>query len=157
MTQATLFLQCYQLPRASKHWCFTKDGDDYGYELARRHYSARNYRQQRQRLFVGPGRKLVLLSVDGMALFVWRDFICDIQPPQKGYNCAIFRNEGITLSSVLIREATEIVYERWGRSRCWTLINPSKIRSSNPGCCFIKAGWNRCGVSKTGKVILSLP
>jgi hypothetical protein len=154
MTPA-LIQQSEQLPQVSPHWHLTRDGDPYGYELMRRHYSARNYREQRQRLFVGPGRKLVLLSGDGKALFVWRDFICDIQPPQTGYNCAVFRNEGETLSSVLIFEAVNVVFNRWGHNRCWTLVNPGKVRSSNPGCCFLKAGWQRCGVSKTGKVILS--
>ncbi len=137
----------------SEHWYLTRDGDEYGYEMAQRHYSARKYREQRQRLFVGPGRKLVLLSGDGSALFVWRHFICDIQPRQDGYNCAIFRNEGGILSSLLIREAVNVVHDLWGRARCWTLVNARKVRSSNPGCCFIKAGWKRCGTSKTGKLI----
>ena len=122
--------------------------------MARRHYSARQYREPRQRLFVGPGRKLVLLSSDGNALFVWRRFIDGTVPPQHGHNCALFRNEGHVLSSTLIREAVQIVFDRWGPDRCWTFVNPLRIRSTNPGCCFIKAGWRRCGVSKTGKLIL---
>lgn len=151
----SLFPQSEQLPQVSAHWYRTRDGDPYGYDLMRRHYSSRNYRVQRQRLFVGPGRKLVLLSDDADALFVWRNFICDIQPPQDGYNCAVFRNEGETLSSLLISEAVNVVHELWGRERCWTLVNPTKIRSTNPGCCFLKAGWKRCGTSKTGKIILA--
>ena len=156
MITAALFPQSEQLPQVSEHWHLTRDGDSYGYDLARRHYSARNYRIQRQRLFVGPGRKLVLLSGDGLALFVWRHFIDDTQPPQVGHNCALFRNEGSTLSSNLIREAVAIVFDHWGRDRCYTLVNPAKIRSTNPGCCFLKAGWRKCGISKTGKVILEL-
>lgn len=152
----TLFPQSEQLPTVSENWCQTRDGDVYGYELARRHYSARNYREQRQRLFVGPGRKLVLLSKDGAALFVWRRFKDDIQPPQSGHSCALFRNEGQCRSSDLIREAVDVVFQRWGRDRCYTLINAQKIRSSNPGCCFKKAGWRQCGISKTGKIILEL-
>ena len=150
----SLFPQSEQLPRVSEHWCLSKDGDVYGYDLYRRHYSARNYLEQRQRLFVGPGRKLVLLAGDGDALFVWRQFICDIDPPQSGYNCAIFRNESTILSSLLIHEAVGVALTLWGRERCWTLVNPAKIRSTNPGYCFLKAGWQRCGVSRTGKVIL---
>lgn len=149
----SLFPQSEQLPLVSEHWCLTRDGDEYGYALAQRHYSARRYLEPRQRLFVGPGRKLVLLGVDGQALFVWRQFKCDIQPPQVGYNCSIFRNEGTALSSLLIREAVGVVFLLWGRARCWTLVNPFKVRSSNPGCCFQRAGWKRCGVSKTGKII----
>lgn len=150
----SLFPQSEQLPRASAHWCLTRDGDEYAYEISRRHYSTRHYREQRQRLMVGPGRKLVLLSADGKAIFCWRQFKCDIQPPQEGYNCSIFRNEGSVLSSLLVFEAVGVVFDRWGRNRCWTLVNPGKIRSTNPGYCFIVAGWRKCGVSKTGKVIL---
>lgn len=149
-----LIPQSEQLPAVSAHWCLTRDGDQYGYEMARRHYSARNYRNQRQRLFVGPGRKLVLLSNNSKALFVWRKFIDDIQPPQSGYNCAIFRNEGNVLSSILIREAVYVVFKLWSRDRCYTLVNPTKIKSKNPGCCFKKAGWHPCGISKNGKIIL---
>lgn len=154
MITAPLISQSQQLPQVSEHWFLTRDGDEYGYEMYQRHYSARRYRQQRQRLFVGPGRKLVLLTGDGSALFAWRDFMCDIQPLQEGWNCAIFRNEGATLSSLLIREAVNVVFVRWGHGRCWTLVNPSKIRSTNPGCCFLKAGWRKSGLCKTGKIIL---
>lgn len=152
----SLFAQSEQLPAVSEHWCLTKDGDPYCHAMAQRHYSARRYREQRQRLFVGPGFKLVLLSKDGSAVFVWRNFNDAIQPPQTGYNCAIFRNEGNVLSSQLINEAVDVVFAHWGRQRCYTLVNPSRIRSSNPGCCFKKAGWQRCGICKTGKIIFEL-
>jgi hypothetical protein len=152
----SLIPQAEQLPSVSTHWCLTRDGDAYGYELARRHYSARNYKTQRQRLFVGPGRKLVLLSKDGTSLFVWRAFKDDTQPPQAGWNCALFRNEGTELSSGLIKEAVEVVFKHWGRARCYTLVNAKKIRGTNPGCCFKKAGWRQCGQSKTGKLIFEL-
>jgi hypothetical protein len=152
----SLLPQSEMLPRVSEHWCLTKDGDPYCYEMARRHYSARHYRKQRRRLFVGPGRKLVLIAGDGKALFVWRKFIDGTQPAQTGHNCAIFRNEGAVLSSQLIREAVAVVYDRWGRARCYTLVNAHKIKNQNPGCCFIKAGWRRCGTSKGGLMILEL-
>lgn len=148
-----LIPQSEQLPSVSEHWCLTRDGDPYGYEMSRRHYSARNYLEQRQRLFVGPGRKLVLLSKDGQALFVWRTFKDDIQPPQTGYNCAIFRNEGTALSSLLITEAVDVAFRTWGVARCYTLVDPRKVKSSNPGYCFIRAGWRKCGVSKGKKLI----
>jgi hypothetical protein len=55
-------------------WVEVRDGDLSGYAIYRRHYSARRYRVQRQRLFVGPGYKLVLLTPAADALFVWRRF-----------------------------------------------------------------------------------
>ncbi len=156
MNQLTLIPQGEQLMAASEHWCLTRDGDPRGYELYQAHYARRNYLEQRQRLFAGPGRKLVLLSKDGAALFVWRLFKDAIQPPQAGFNCAVFRNEGTVRSSELIREAVEIVFMRWGRDRCYTLVDGRKVRSTNPGCCFKKAGWRRCGTSKGGKLIFCL-
>lgn len=154
MITPALIPQSEQLPRVSEHWCLTRDGDEFAYAMARQHYSARHYLNQRQRLFMGPGRKLVLISGDGSAIFGWRRFICDIEPAQDGHNCAIFRNTGPVLSSALIREAVSVVVEHWGSDRCWSLVNPERIRSKNPGYCFIRAGWKRCGISKTGKVIL---
>lgn len=152
----SLFLQSEQLQRVSDHWCLTRDGDPYAYDLTRRHYSTRRYRQPRMRQFVGPGRKLVLLSTDGKAVFVWRQFIDDALPKQTGYNCAVFRNEGEVQSSVLIREAVAIVLGRWGPGRCYTYVDARRIRSSNPGCCFKKAGWRCCGKTKGGKLIFEL-
>jgi hypothetical protein len=32
-------------------------------------------------------------------------------------------------------------------------VNPEKIRSVNPGCCFKKAGWKQCGITKGGILI----
>ncbi len=37
----------------------------------------------------------------------------------------------------------------------FTFVNPDKIRSINPGCCFIKAGWHREGMTKGGLMILA--
>jgi hypothetical protein len=27
-------------------------------------------------------------------------------------------------------------------------VDPSQVRSSNPGCCFKLAGWRQCGTTK---------
>jgi hypothetical protein len=98
----------------------------------------------------------VLLSSDARAVFAWRQFIDDTQPAQTGFNCSIFRNEGQTVSSQLIVEATDVVWSRWGNERCYTLIDASRIRSTNPGYCFLMAGWRRCGVTANGKIILEI-
>ena len=153
---AALFEQREMLPKVSRFWHLTRDGDPYVYEMARRHYSARNYLIQRQRLFMGPGRKIVLITGDGAAAFCWRLGLNDIQPPQEGWLCTMFRNEGHELSSSLIMDAVRYLWQREGPVRCWTLVDGGKVRSSNPGCCFKKAGWNAVGKSKTGKVILTL-
>jgi hypothetical protein len=93
------------------------------------------------------------MTPDSRAIFVWRRFIPD--DGQQGVNCAVFRNEGYpVLSSVLIREACELAWQRWPGERLYTYVNPRRIKSTNPGCCFKAAGWKRCGVSKGGLVIL---
>lgn len=137
------------LANQSEHWRESRDGDPIGFELYQRHYSAHRYAgPPRQALFVGPGEKLVLISHDDQALFVWRRFID--RSGQSGVNCAVFRNEGKTLSSVLVLAAEQFAWARWPGQRLYTYVNAGRIRSSNPGCCFKKAGWKVCGTTKGG-------
>ncbi len=135
-----------------KHWSRVKDGHVGAFHLFQRHYSAKN-RTPKIRQFVGPGEKEVLLARNGKALFAWRkeNYRKD---GQRGINCSIFRNESQTLSSELIREAMEVAWERWPGERLFTFVDPGRIRSSNPGCCFLKANWRRCGKSRRGLLIL---
>lgn len=134
-------------------WIAVPDGDARARAIYLRHYSARHYRDGRRRgLFVGPGGKMVLLTPECDALFVWRRFIND--DGQQGVNCAVFRNEGPRLSSDLIREACELAWVRWSGERLYTYVAPRKIRSTNPGYCFLMAGWTVCGQTKGGLVIL---
>jgi hypothetical protein len=135
-------------------WFSVKDGDAMARGLFNRHYSRHFYKDGRNpKLFVGPGEKMVLMTTDGRALFVWRKFIS--KDNQQGINCAIFRNEGNELSSSLILEAEEIARQKWpNETRFYTYVAPKKILSRNPGFCFIKAGWSKCGVTKTNKLII---
>lgn len=131
-------------------WRIARDGDAIGVDLYSRHYSARRYADGRPRsLFVGPGEKLVLISHDDLALFVWRRFIS--MDDQRGINCAVFRNESPALASDLICEADALADERWpDEPRHYTYVAPGRIRSTNPGFCFMAAGWSRCGLTKGG-------
>lgn len=123
-------------------WWLTKDGDLDCLELYERHYSAYRYRDGRQRkLFAGPGEKMVLRTEAGDAMFVWRKF--KDASGQQEINCAVFRNEGPYQSSELIRQADEIADCVWPDSRHYTYVKAEAIASSNPGFCFIKAGWRR--------------
>jgi hypothetical protein len=133
-------------------WQPIKDGNRHAYWLYQRHYSAVHYRTKHQRLFVGPGHKLVLMSSDGSALFAWRKFID--KSGQTGINCAIFRNESSQQSSQLILEAEGYAWQRWPGERLYTYVNPRKIKSSNPGFCFLMAGWTKCGTTSKGLIIL---
>ena len=145
-------------------WLSVPDGDDRARGVFNRHYSRRHYKDGRKpRLFVGPGEKMVLLTQNCQALFVWRKFISD--DGQEGVNCAVFRNEhgGGCInsqhehcSSNLIIRAVELAWQRWPGERLYTYVDGRKIRSANPGYCFKRAGWEKCGASKGGLTILEL-
>lgn len=140
------------LPTVAGPWVEVKDGNLSGLSLYGRHYSCRKSKAKRQALFVGPGEKMVLLTPCARGLFVWRKFIS--LDEQDGVNCAVFRNEGAGLASSLIRAAMARAWERWPGERLYTYVNARKIRSTNPGCCFRRAGWRRCGETKGGLLIL---
>jgi hypothetical protein len=142
------------------HWWITRDGDVECLALYERHYSAHRYRDGRQRkLFAGPGAKVVLRTEDGRAFFVWRQFKDDCidartGEPQAGINCAAFRSEGTCRSSCLIRQADAIADVVWPDRRHYTYVDPTRVRSTNPGFCFLAAGWRRCGRTKSGLLVL---
>lgn len=141
-------------------WWLTKDGDRTVLEMYERHYSSHRYRDGRKRtLFCGPGQKLVLRTAAGDAFFIWkvfRDACTDTRTglPQAGVNCAAFRNESPHRSSDLIRQADAIADCCWPDLRHYTYVRASAVRSANPGYCFIRAGWRRCGHTKGGLLIL---
>lgn len=138
---------------SAEPWIEVKDGNPTAMELFKRHYTARSSRKIQQ--FVGPGEKMVLLTPDVRGLFVWRKFISD--SGETGVNCAVFRNEQSSegRSSYLILAAVEKALNRWPGERLYTYVDPKKVRHKrDPGRCFIRAGFTRCGVTKSGKLIL---
>lgn len=135
------------------YWYACKDGDPDARAFFDRHYSRKKYADGRApKLFVGPGMKLVLITEDGAALFAWRKFISD--DGQLGVNCAIFRNESKTKSSLLINDACGIAWTQWPGQRLYTYVDPKKIKSPVPGACFIADGWRKCGITKVNKLII---
>lgn len=142
-------------PNDTGHWIHAKDGDMRALALFKRHYSYRKYKDGREpKLFCGPGQKMVLLTLNCDALFVWRKFIS--MDNQEGVNCAVFRNESAILASDLIREACELAWRRWPGQRLYTYVNPKKVASKNPGYCFKMAGWQQCGVTKKGLLVFEI-
>ena len=135
-------------------WIGIKDGDRRALDLYLRHYSAVHYRDGRVRSrFVGPGERVVLLTLDCKALLVWRR--CITLDAQQGIYCSIFRNEGPFLASYLLESGEVFARRRWpDETRLFTYVSPGRIRSTNPGYCFLMAGWRRCWRSKGGLVIL---
>lgn len=156
--------QPYLFPPVCGAWIPVKDGNDTARSIFDRHYSRRHYADGRDpKLFVGPGNKMVLLTQNCKALFVWRKFIS--RDRQIGVNCAIFRNEESGfLSSDLIREADWLADRSWGVQRHYTYIDSKKLHTARrhgreycpwpPGRCFIEAGWQSCGWTQSGKMVL---
>jgi hypothetical protein len=135
-------------------WLRVWDGNPTAAALFDRHYS-RNQGAKGDPRFAGPGEKMVLLTPCARALFTWRVFQSKDPTAAAGdINCAIFRNEGAALASDLIRAAMPLAWDRWGLRRLYTYVNPRRVRSANPGCCFLKAGWRRCGITKTRKLLI---
>ena len=142
------------------HWIPTKDGDKAAHGLMSRHYSYHAYKDGRRQqqgnpnrfLFCGPGEKMVLVTVDYSALFVWRKFRDD--SGQTGINCAVFRNESGVRASDLIREAEGLAWQRWPGERLYTYVNAKQVKSANPGYCFKMAGWRVCGETKSKRLVI---
>lgn len=146
------------------YWIVTKDGDPRVSDIYKRHYSCHAYSDNRRNqpkyrnrhLVLGPGEKMVLISSDCRAIFGWRKFID--RSGQKGVNCAFFRNEGAfggaVRSSQLIMLAEKFAFRRWGPERLYTYVNPIAVKSTNPGFTFLKAGWQKCGLTKSGLIIM---
>jgi hypothetical protein len=110
--------------------------------LADRHYSRGKVGAPQ---FMPPGRTIVLLTPAGDA--VWGTHWPDPKFTLDGldaWRCSIFRNEGPALSSELILEAMQRTAQTWQERPAdgWlTFIDRSKVRSTNPGYCFLMAGW----------------
>jgi len=123
------------------------------------HYSRRT---PGSKTFTGCGQEIVLVTECGRA--VWA-CVRQRTPVARGAGSArgrggsgqvtkfvfrnsMFRNLGAGLSSDLIISATEETYRRWVErygslppERLRTEIGIKEIRSTNPGYCYLMAGW----------------
>ncbi len=124
------------------------------------HYSRRT---PGSKTFTGVGQEIVLVTSCGRAVWACvrqrtpsrrgsgssrgREGATDPTPRYIWRNM-LFRNLGAGVSSDLIKSATSLTYERWiarygemPSERLRTEIGIRQIRSTNPGCCYLKAGW----------------
>ena len=158
MTTARQVMEAQVSPLTGGYWCSVHDGDQRALALLKEHYSYRRRASGQPRgspTFIGAGEKIVLLTLDCLALFGWHKATVKRYSGEEGISCTVFRNTGPVLSSTLISEADELAWVRWPEeSRHFTYVNARKIQSTNPGYCFKQAGWHTCGVSKGGLVIL---
>lgn len=113
------------------YWLPVSNFDPRVVALYGRHYSARprvdGLETWLQRGIGGPGETLALLTRDCSALFLWR-LEAFRKDGRRGINCAVFRNEGDTLSSDLIRDADQFFS---AHTRCSRTSSPDSQRGSS--------------------------
>jgi hypothetical protein len=139
-------------------WQLSNRANRYAAAIADRHY---NRQKVGARQFVPPGRCIVLLTPAHDALWVSSYPYAEYVKHQwaGAWICSCFRNESAHLSSTLILQAVAVTREIWGtppQLGMITFVDPAKIRSSNPGYCYKKAGWRHVGSTKSGLVALQL-
>jgi hypothetical protein len=138
-------------------WRLSYRADPVAAAIADRHYNRQKVGAPQ---FVPPGRCLVLLAEDTSAVWVtsW-PFAEYVRHAWAGaWVNSLFRNEGKHLSSELIRQAIAVTLWRWQppEQGMITFVNTSKIRSTNPGYCYLQAGFSRVGHTVGGLVALQL-
>jgi hypothetical protein len=150
-------------PRATQiMWIRVTKFDKYAVKLADQHYSRRKPGSSQ---FMPPGQTIVLLSENRDAVWGWWRPHPSSGIKQMngldGWTCTIFRNTGRILSSKLILAAEKILKdsgETCGPNGMLTYVWGARIRSTNPGYCFKRAGWVKSGMSADGKkTLLSKP
>lgn len=139
------------------------------------HYSRRT---PGSKTFTGVGQEIVLVSYDDSA--VWavvrqrtpsargtggsRGRAGEPDPaPRYVWRNMLFRNLGERLSSDLIRSATVATYAEWAQRYgklpleiLRTEISIKQIRSTNPGYCYLMAGWKKDRIVR-GKLYMNAP
>jgi hypothetical protein len=106
-------------------------------------------------MFTRPGKNLVLRTAGGDAVWVTWSGIRD--DGYEAWECSIFRNEGNHLSSDLIKSAVSATICEWGdppKDGIITYVDQSKVRSNNPGFCFLSAEWKKIGYSRKRGLLL---
>lgn len=139
------------------------------------HYSRRT---PGSKTFTGVGQEIVLVTDDEAACWAvvrqrtpsaagsgasrGRAGTSDVRPRFVWRNM-LFRNLGKELSSDLILRALEMTYSEWAKKYgalplevLRTEIDPRKVRSTNPGYCYKKAGFHSARTVR-GKLYLDAP
>lgn len=141
-------------------WRISHRGDPEARVIADRHYTRQKPGTPQ---FVPPGRCLVLLAGKAPEQAVWVTswpFAEYVKHAWAGaWVCSMFRNEGAGLSSDLITQAVAATRAYFGdppELGMITFVSPGHIRSSNPGYCFKRAGFEVIGSTGKGLPALQL-
>lgn len=127
-------------------WLRTWKADPRLAALADRHYSRKTPGASQ---FAPPGLVLPLITPEGGAGWCsWITNFPDAEWLRDAWACTLFRNEAqqFYLSSDLVTQAVAATVAAWGEPPAGgtvTTVDPRKIRSANPGFCFIQAGFVR--------------
>jgi hypothetical protein len=128
-------------------WVKTHKFDPECAALADNHYSRRTPGSPQ---FMPPGQTWIL-KLPGAVWGWWRPHPSAGIVPMNGLNgwtCTIFRNTSEYLSSDLVLAAETSLRESGlgcGPDGMLTYVWDSKVRSTNPGFCYKKAGWHVAG------------
>jgi hypothetical protein len=143
------------------NWLVTHQYDSRGASLADKHYSRQTKGSKK---FAPPGRKLVLITSDGSA--VWVTLCPEAQYVHREYAdawiCTIFRRaEHCPIkASQLIKEAIAVTLWKYGtppESGMITMVDPGKVQSETnhiPGYCFKRAKFKHIGETKRKKLLI---
>ena len=134
-------------------WCLSHRADRRALPLADRHY---NRQKPGTPQFVPPGRCMVLLTQEAGALWVtswpFEEFVKHAWA--GAWVNSLFRRESGPLASELIREAVAATRWYWNgplpELGMITFVDSKKVRSTNPGYCYQRAGFKHVGFSKGG-------
>jgi len=146
-------------PMPSSYWLPSHRADPEVVPLADRHYNRQKVGSPQ---FAPPGRCIVFKTpaLDAFWITSW-PFAQYVKHAWAGaWVCSAFRNEGPTLSSLLIREAVQRTIAHYGAPPdlgMITFVDPKKTRHKrDPGRCFLRAGFKNVGFTKGGLVALQL-
>jgi hypothetical protein len=143
-------------------WRISDRGDPVARKIADRHY---NRQSPGSATFVPPGRCLVLLTEAEDAFWVtsWPFAEYTKHAWAGAWICSAFRNEGKTLSSLLIRAAVSATRAAWGEAPplgMVSFIDRAKVKSKKtPGYCYVCAGFTLLDERTKGglRVVQMLP
>jgi len=136
-------------------WRLSHRADPAARSIADRHY---NRQKPGTPQFVPPGRCIVLISDNALWVTSW-PFAEYVKHHWAGaWVNNLFRNESDDLSSELIRQAVAATRWFWKVPELGmiTFVDAAKIRSTNPGYCYLQAGFRRVGYTQGGLVALQL-
>lgn len=96
----------------------------------------------------GCEKNAVILSyLNCKCLMTWK--IKNPNTPKRFVECTIFVNRSEVLSSELIQDGVNLIYQRWPATQLYVSLDVKRISSIN-GLSFRKAGWVSIGKNRYG-------